>query len=91
VTPAGLASVGYLQKYSADFNNTSDWTGASAPFTITVAAATHGLGSTKQLQVSVYEDGTPNSLVVTDVTVADNGDVVITANSKFAGHYVIIG
>lgn len=91
VTPAGLASVGYLQKYNTDFNNTTDWVGASAPFTITVAAATHGLGATKALQVSVYEDGTPNTQVITDVTVADNGDVVISANSKFAGHYVIIG
>jgi hypothetical protein len=86
----GLVS-GFASKYTADFNNTTDWAG-SGPYTLTISAATHGLGATKALMVQVFEDGTPNSNVEASYTVADSGEVVITIDSaKFAGHYVIIG
>jgi hypothetical protein len=77
-------------KYTSDFNDTSDWTGGAAPYTITKSSATHGLGATKYLSVAVYEDGSPNTLVSCDVTVADNGSVVVSSDSKFAGHMVIM-
>lgn len=78
-------------KYSGDFNDSTDWAG-SGPYTFTVAAATHGRGATKSLIVQVKEDGAPNSVVNVDITVADNGDVVVTSDSsKFAGDIVIIG
>lgn len=80
VTPASLAD--FTRKYSADFSSS---TGA------TVTAATHGLGATKALQVSVYEDGSPNTLVGVEITVADNGDVVWASNTSISGHIVIIG
>lgn len=84
VTPASLST--FTRKATADF--------VSGDFTagvLTVTAATHGLGATKALQVSVYLDGTPNELVDTAVTVADNGDVTIEVETAFNGHYVIIG
>lgn len=80
VTPASLAD--FTRKYTADFSSS---TGA------TVSAATHGLGATKALQVQIYEDGSPNVLVETDVSVADNGDVVWASNTSISGHIVIIG
>ncbi len=80
VTPAGLAT--FTRKYTADFTSS---TGA------TITAATHGLGATKALQVAIYEDGSPNVLVDTDVSVADNGDVTWASNTVISGHIVIIG
>lgn len=77
-------------KYTADFNDTSDWVGGAAPYTITKAAATHGLGSTKALIAAIYEDGSPNLAVGCDISVADNGQVVFSSNVKFAGHLVIM-
>lgn len=72
--------------YADDFVG-GDFTGSD----LTVAAATHGLGATKNLIIQVYEDGTPNTSVDVAITVADNGDVTITSDSgAFAGHYVII-
>lgn len=87
-TPVSLASFSVV--YSADFNNTIDWAG-SGPYTITVAAATHGCGASKKLTCTVYKDGTPNELVITDITVSDTGELIISANEKFAGHYIIMG
>lgn len=78
-----------IRKYSADFE-TTDWAG-SDPYTLTITNATHGLGATKYLTVTTYQDGTPNQQVEAGVTVSDTGEVVITSNSTFDGHYVIIG
>ena len=77
-------------KYPCDFNDTTDWTGASAPYTITKSAATHGLGATKYLNPVVFEDGSPNAKAGCDITVADNGTVVISSEVKFAGYMIIM-
>lgn len=73
------------------FNNTTDWTGASAPYTITITAATHNLGGNKNHTVNVYEDGsgTDNNEVDCGINILDNGDVVISSYIKFAGNYII--
>ncbi len=85
VTLAKLGA-GASASFSDDFVS-GDFAGED----LTYAAATHGLGATKNLHVMVYEDGAPNVLAMVPVTVADNGDVVISANTAFNGHVVIMG
>jgi hypothetical protein len=81
VTPEGLAT--FTRKYSAAF---------TAQTSITVTAATHGLGATNQLVVTVYEDDTTNNnQIEANVVVADSGDVTITFSVSTTGHYVITG
>lgn len=94
VTPLKLetfvANTSITRKYAADFL-TTDWVGGSAPYTLTIAAATHGLGATKYLEVSVYEDGAPNVKIEVDISISDAGEVVITSNTVLDGHIVIVG
>ena len=84
VTPAGLVT--FVRQYQANFLTTD-----FSSNILTVTAATHGLGASKNLSVKVYEDGTPNTEVETEVKVADNGDVTVNVNSTFNGHIVIQG
>jgi hypothetical protein len=64
----------------------------------TVTAASSGtiLGSAtgianQYVQVSAYEDGTPNTIVGIDYTVAANGDIDWTTSSAFTGFIVVSG
>lgn len=75
--------------YGADFL-TTDWAGASAPYSITVSAVTHGLGTTDKLITAVYDDATPHNLIGCDVTVSAGGDVVLLTDVKVNGSYVIM-
>jgi len=77
------------RKYGAAFNGTTDWVGASAPFTITTAAATHALGASADLNVIVKDSS--GDVVEVDVNVSGSGDVIISSNAKFAGRIGIIG
>lgn len=80
------------RRFDGDFV-VGDWAWAG-PYTITIASATlsaAGISGGKYVIVQVYEDGTPNSQVDVEVTVADSGDVVITSEATFGGHYVIVG
>lgn len=78
-TPAGGSG---LVKYTADISNASSGS---------ISAATHGAGSTKALIVQLYEDGSPNSQIEADITVADDGTVAWETNTSISGHIVIIG
>lgn len=80
VTPSAL--VNFSMKYAADI-------AASSGATIT--AATHGLGSSKAKIVQIYSDGTPNELIMADISVADNGDVTWSTTDSISGHIVIVG
>jgi hypothetical protein len=80
---------GLIGKYRGAFNATTDWTGASAPFTRTIGSATHGRGASDQLITNVYDSS--GNLVSVDINVGSTGDVLISTNIKFAGHIVIIG
>jgi hypothetical protein len=84
--------------YSVSFNATTDWSGAG-PYTITVAAATHGCGVTTMQQVS--KDNGDGTLSVVGNTVDDvgmvnitrtaaTGNIVLTATTRFAGQLVIL-
>jgi len=82
---------GVTKKYAATFNNTTDWSGAG-PYTVTIAAATHGLGATANLMVQVKElSGSDYNVVEVDIQTQADGDVVITSAAKFTGSYVLIG
>lgn len=68
----------------------ADWAGS--PLTITILATEHGLGITKNLDVSIYEDsGTDNDNIITDWLVSDTGDVTIETNTAFDGNLIIMG
>lgn len=56
---------------------------------LTYAAATHGLGASKNIMVAVYQDGSPNVAVDVLVTVADNGDVTVSSDFTFDGNIII--
>ena len=80
---------GMAKKYNAAFNDNTDWTGAAAPFTIVITAATHGLGAIQQLNVTV-KDSTGHAVEV-DSDVAVNGNVTLSSNAKFAGFVGLLG
>jgi len=82
-----LASV--ISKSKQSFNNTTDWVGGAAPYTFTVAAATHALTTDDLLQVQVRDDS--GNVVETDVEIQADGDVVISSNTKFTGSTIIVG
>jgi len=68
----------------------ADWAGT--PLTITILATEHGLGITKNLDVSIYQDaGSDNENVITDWSVSDTGDVTVETNTAFDGNLIIMG
>ena len=73
-------------KYQADFT-TTDWVGDSAPYSITVASATHGLEGVASVQVldSNYD------YAGVAINVSSSDAVVINSMEKFAGSISIIG
>jgi len=69
--------------YSSDIT----WSG-SGPYTYTIAAATHGLGVTRNLDVKVYES---NDIVGVDIAVdSSTGEVTITSVVDFSNAHVEI-
>jgi len=79
---------GAAYKYAAAFNDSTDWVGASAPFTFTVAAATHELGVSQDIIIGV-KDSTGQTVEVGELVDA-SGNVTLTANAKFAGRVVLM-
>jgi hypothetical protein len=73
-------------KYQASFT-TTDWVGDAAPYSITVASATHGL--TGVANVMVLDSNSDYAGVAINVSATDA--VVINSMEKFAGSISIIG
>ena len=73
-------------KYQASFA-TTDWVGDAAPYSITVASATHGL--TGVANVMVLDSNSDYAGVAINVSATDA--VVINSMEKFAGSISIIG
>lgn len=83
--------------YTADFNATTDWTSSGTTYTVTVAASTHGRGTTPSVDVyelnnSAYVKyyGFPSSGWT--VSVDSSGNVKITvpnSGARFAGRLQI--
>jgi hypothetical protein len=85
VTGAKIGTDGF-KGYAVEFTSSEFTDGL-----LTVAAATHGLGESKNIMVSVYEDGSPNTDVTKAVVirVADDGTLTVGANQAFNGHLVL--
>ena len=79
---------GITHKYAATFNDSTDWVGEAAPYTFTVAAETHLIASDNKISVTVF-DSTGEDVGV-GISRGATGDVVISANEKFAGSVVLI-
>jgi len=77
-------------KHVAAFNDTTDWVGASAPYTFTLAAATHGIAANAQLITEVKDSSGDKVGVAVNVANA-SGDIVVTSMVKFAGSLAVIG
>lgn len=80
-------------RYTATFNNTTDWTLSSPNYIRTILASTHGRGTTPN--VSVYElNGSDYDLVNILVQINASGDVTLFVNSspdtRFTGLVLII-
>ena len=73
-------------KYQNSFA-TTDWVGDSAPYSITVAASTHGLEGVASVQVLDND----NDIAGVAINVSSADAVVITSMEKFAGSISIIG
>lgn len=79
---------GVAKKYAAGFSAGS-WVGASAPFTFSIPAIDHGLGSTQDIAVSVKDsDG---NVVEAGINVSATGLVTLYSNAQIDGRVVLIG
>lgn len=82
---SGNSAVKVVSSYEHSFLAT-DWTGAAAPYTITIAKATHGVDSPKIVEV-LDSDGD-----MAGINVAIASEVVtLSAEVKFAGTATIMG
>jgi hypothetical protein len=75
----GLVAAGYYN------NNATHGAGA----TITITQATHGLRSSRGIQVQV-QDNTSGNVEIPDITVAANGDVTITYGTAVAANSKLV-
>ena len=78
-----------VDKFTKSFNDTTDWVGASAPYTITILESEHSLGVNDNLDVTVL-DSTGDQVVV-NWNAATTGTVVLSSNAKFAGKVILMG
>jgi hypothetical protein len=76
-------------KYALTFNDTTDWDGVAAPYSIAVLGTTHGLTASAAVSVTVRDSS--GAEVEVDTTVNGSGDVTLISNAKFAGSAVFIG
>lgn len=81
-------------RYTATFNNTTDW-GVSAPdYTFTVLATNHGKGITPSVQVFEDIGGGSYEEVITNITINSSGDVILkvsqSPDNRFNGLVLII-
>lgn len=88
VTPLKLATYisgkGIIPSYADSFL-IADWVGASAPYSITYNAATHGLGtSVSPLNITI-SNSSGVEVIVSKKTDTSLGDVIIYSNVKFDG------
>lgn len=92
----GVSGGGVLPpaRYTATFNNTTDWTLSAPDYTHTIAAATHGRGTSPNVQVYESIGGGSYEQVTTNVTVSATGDVTLKVsqvpNNRFTGLVLII-
>lgn len=77
------------RKYALTFNDSTDWDGESAPYSITVLGTTHTLTASAAVSVTVRDSS--GAEVEVDTTVNGSGDVTLISNVKFAGSAVFIG
>ncbi|MDX9776783.1 MAG: hypothetical protein RBT40_12680 [Petrimonas sp.] len=77
------------RKYALTFNDTTDWDGAAAPYSIAVLGTTHNLTASAAVSVTVRDSS--GAEVEVDTTVNGSGDVTLISNAKFAGSAVLIG
>ena len=82
-------STSVSKTFSAAINDTTDWVGAEAPFTHTIAAATHELGAKADFVVQVRDSD--NKVISVPAQTAANGNIVLSSLAKFAGRITIVG
>ncbi len=66
----------------------TDFTG-TGPYTLTINAAEHGLQADKYITATVYEAGTPNTVVLTQIDVDATGTITLTTTSTFDGYLML--
>jgi hypothetical protein len=69
------------------YSHAISWDGASSPYTYEVTAATHGLGATKDLDITVFESDT---VVGVDIDITNTGTVTITSMVNFSNGKIVI-
>jgi hypothetical protein len=90
---SGGGGSGPAERYTSTFNNTTDWTLNSPDYTRTILAATHGRGTSPNVQVFELISGSYEQINV-NVVVNGSGDVTLkvteTPNNRFTGLVLII-
>lgn len=81
-------------RYSATFNNTTDWTLSSPDYVHSVLAATHGLGTRPSVKVFESLGGGSYEEVIVNVSINSSGDVSLKVsqlpNNRFTGLILIL-
>lgn len=77
------------RKYALTFNDSTDWDGVAAPYSIAVLGTAHNLTASAAVSVTVRDSS--GAEVEVDTTVNGSGDVTLISNAKFAGSAVFIG
>lgn len=79
-------------KYSATFNNTTDWTLNVTDYEFSVTEAVHGAGTTPMVQVFEVSGGVATE-VTTGIRFNSSGDVTISVlaspDNRFTGRIII--
>lgn len=82
-TAESIADTSYVYEFVSD-----DFIGVG-PYGITIYSEQHGLGDTKYIRVTVYEEGAPNIEVIAQIKVDNAGTVVVESASPFNGYVIL--
>lgn len=81
-------------RYSATFNNTTDWTLSAPDYVYSVTAATHGLGTRPSVKVFEALGGGSYEEVIANISINSSGDVSVkvsqSPNNRFTGLIIIL-
>jgi hypothetical protein len=94
VGDTGAPAPALATRYTALFNNTTDWTLSSPDYLYTVLASSHGKGTTPNIQVFESLGGGSYEQVIVNISINNLGDVTLkiseTPNNRFNGLILII-
>lgn len=81
-------------RYAATFNETTDWTDGGTVYTRTIAASTHGKGTTPHYALEELNGSDYEAVLMDEVTINASGDIEFqvtkTPDARFAGRIIVL-